>query len=219
MNTITRVAVIDDHQIFREGLIELLRTFDDISLVAEGASSADAIRIARTISPDVILLDLDMPGSAAPSMAGLEAVDAITVQHPEIKIVILTMHDDPGVVRRLIQSGISSYLTKSSGRKEVHAAICAAMRGGDSLLVNVSRATANSLSHASPAQPMVLTARELEVLGRLAATGGSNQHIAAELHISEATVKRHLATVYDKLGIHTRIQAVRRARLLGLLDE
>lgn len=214
----TRVAIVDDHQIFREGLIEILETFDDIEVVGSGGTAADAVRIARTEAPDVLVLDLDMPGSDNADLAGLDAIRAITVDSPAVKIVVLTMHDDPGIVRRLIQSGISSYLIKSTGRSELHAAIKNAAGGSDSVMVNVSRATASVLSAPPSPHAGAITPREREILRCLAESGGSNKAIAAELQISEATVKRHLATIYDKLGTHTRTQTVRQAQLLGLLD-
>lgn len=218
MNAKTTVAVVDDHQIFREGLIEILQTFDDIEVVASGGSSNDAVRIARTDKPDVIVLDLDMPGPGGSSLSGLDAIRAIESDSPMVKIVVLTMHDDPTIVRRLIQTGISSYLIKSTGRSELHAAIKSAAVGADSVLVKVSRTTASALSAPPTPRAAAITTREREIISALATTGGSNREIAAKLHIAEATVKRHLASVYEKLGTHTRIQTVRQAELLGLLD-
>lgn len=218
MNPKITVAVVDDHQIFREGLIEILQTFDDIDVVASGGSSNEAVHIARHDKPDVIVLDLDMPGPGGSSLAGLDAIRAIQNDSPLVKIVVLTMHDDHTVVRRLIQTGISSYLVKSTGRSELHAAITSAVIGNDSVLVTVSRATASALSAPMTPRAAAITAREREIIQALATTGGSNREIAENLQIAESTVKRHLASVYDKLGTHTRIQTVRQAELLGLLD-
>lgn len=218
MSGTTRVAVIDDHQIFREGLIEILQTFDDIEVVGSGGSAQDAVRIARIDSPDVLVLDLDMPEPDSSELAGLDAIRAIAVDSPSVKIVVLTMHDDPGIVRRLIQTGISSYLIKSTGRNELHAAIKNAAGGSDSVMVNVSRTTASALSAPPSPRAEAVTPREREILRCLSESGGSNKAIAAELHISESTVKRHLATIYEKLGTHTRTQTVRQAQLLGLLN-
>lgn len=218
MSGTTRVAIVDDHRIFRAGLIEILQTFDDIEVVGSGGTADDAVRIARTETPDVLVLDLDMPGPDNADLAGLDAIRAITVDSPSVNIVVLTMHDDPSIVRRLIQTGISSYLIKSTGRHELHAAIKSAAGGGDSVMVNVSRTTASALAASPSPRAEAVTRRERDILRCLAASGGSNKTIAAELYISEATVKRHLATIYDKLGTHTRTQTVRQAQLLGLLD-
>lgn len=212
------VAVVDDHQLFRAGLIELLQTFSDLKVVAQGQSGAEAVDIARSHAPDVMLLDLDMPDTGSAGLTSFATAEAVRSASPSTRIVVLTMHDEAALVRSLVRAGASGYLIKSASRDELYAAITAAVRDDNSVLVSVSRSTANALSAATAAVAGPLTARELEVLRALAADGGTNRTIADELHIAEATVKRHLATIYDKLGAHTRVQAIRKARLHGFID-
>ncbi|HWU32466.1 MAG TPA: response regulator transcription factor [Marmoricola sp.] len=213
-----RVVVVDDHRLFREGLVEVLGTFDDIEVVGEGASSSDAIAIVRREKPDVILLDLDMPAPTGSYLSGVIAAETITAKHPSTQVVIVTIHDDPAVVRKLLEAGASGYVTKTVGREELHSTITSAARGQDAVLVRVSRATVNEIAGRSVAQPSQLTPREMVVLRELAREGEPNRTIAMTLGISEPTLKRHLATVYSKLGVQTRIQAVLRAEALGLLN-
>lgn len=220
MSTKIRVAVIDDHRIFREGLIEILRTLDGVEVVASGASGADAVEIVRTAEPDVLVLDLDMPDPIVDELAGLRAVEAIRAHDPAPQILVLTMHDDPKAVLGALEAGVHGFLVKSAGRLELQAAITSAVRNPDTVLFSIPRTTARILMRPSAlgTQEAALTERELEVLKRLAANGESNRVIAEDLHIAEATVKRHLFAVYEKLGVRTRTQAVREAQIRGLID-
>lgn len=214
-----RVAIIDDHTMFRDGIAEMVGTFEDVEVVAQGASSAEAIEIARTLSPDVILMDLDMPAADGAPFGGVAATEQIRELDPAIAIVVVTMHEDPALVRRLLHVGARGFMSKTAGRTELHAAITAARGVGGSVTVTLSGPAAGALSNPAAADAAALTTRELHVLTMLAATGLSNQALAVELHLSPSTVKRHLATIYDKLGVNSRIQAVRKARVLGLIAD
>lgn len=214
-----RVAVADDHNLFRAGLVEVLQTYADIEVVAEAATAAEALEIARTECPDVMLLDLDMPDTKSSGENGAGTAYGVMTLSPTTKVIVVTMHDDVDMVRRLIDAGVSGYLLKSAGREELNAAIRAAVRGEDAVVVSVSRGTASALSaRTSQAPAGLLTARELDVLQCLA-DGDTNRSIAGKLHMAEGTIKRHIATVYTKLDAHTRTEAVRKARAAGLLRQ
>ena len=220
MGRTIRVAVVDDHAMFREGVVEMIGTLDDIEVVIQGASSADAVEIARTGNADVILLDLDMPSGDGLALGGVSAAEAIRERDPAIGIVIVTMHEDPVLVRRLLEIGVRGFLSKTAGRSELHAAVKSAAHGGaGSVTVTLTGAAATALSNPARARHALLTKRELDVLSLLAVTGHSNQELAAKLHVAPATIKRHLATVYAKLEVSSRIQAVRKAKMLGLISD
>lgn len=216
MSTQVRVAVADDHNLFRAGVVELLSTFPDIEIVGQAASGAEAIRLVRDTQPDVILLDLDMPDTRATGEETSATTAAIRTVSTDTKVVILTMHDSASIVRKLLHEGVSGYLLKSAGREELYAAITAASRDQNAVTIGVSRRTATALSTGQSEVSTVLTAREVQVV-ELLAHGGSNRSIANELSLAEATVKRHLASIYNKLEAHTRMQAVSRARSMGLI--
>jgi len=207
-----RVAVVDDHELFRSGLIELLESTADISVVAEGATGRDAIALTGEYSPNVILLDIEMPGpGAAATIRKIAEINAAT------RVVILTMHDDPDFVRELLEAGAAGYLVKSAGRTELVAAITAAHRDASSVLLAVSRRTAAAFTRRiDQDNTHSLSPREVEVV-RLLSSALSNHEIAKTLYISDATVKRHLANIYAKLDASSRIDAVRRAAHLGIV--
>lgn len=214
MKASIRVAVVDDHQLFRDGVVEILATLPEVEVVAQGGSSADAVRIAADVRPDVILLDLDMPDTRTTRRS--EATQRILDVSPSTCIIILTMHDEAHLVRELLLAGAGGYLLKSAGRDELLSAVKAAANNADSGTVNLSRGAALALSSQTPRHTSLLTERELEVL-QLVAGGGSNRDIARDLHVAEATVKRHLATIFTKLDATSRISAVNAARRLGLM--
>jgi DNA-binding NarL/FixJ family response regulator len=205
-----RIVVVDDHNMFRAGVIELLQSVSDFEIVAEGASGIEAITIALDVKPDIIILDVEMPGPGAKS-----TIHKVLEVSPTTKIIILTMHDDPDLVRELFEAGAAGYLLKSAGRTELIAAINTASRAEDSVLVSVSRATVIRLGRPAEPHSDLFSPRELEVL-LLLALGRSNRDIAASLYISTGTVKRHLTNIYAKLGASSRMDAVRKADQLGI---
>ncbi|MBO9520475.1 MAG: response regulator transcription factor [Nocardioidaceae bacterium] len=212
-----RVVVADDHRLFRSGIIQLLNTFEGVTVVGEAGTGTEAVALARSQRPDVMLLELDLPDTTTVGTCGEAITKAVRAESPETAVVVVTMHDQPDLVRSLIRAGASAYLIKSIGREELHAAIVAAARADDTVTLNVSRDTAAALSAGTSPPLSPLSVRERELLAILA-TGLTNKEIARRLHLADATVKRHLATIYAKLECHTRLHAVQKAQALGLID-
>jgi DNA-binding NarL/FixJ family response regulator len=204
-----RVVLVDDHRLFRESLGALLGVHEGIEVVAEGADGADAVRLTREHRPDVVLLDVEMPGQSV-----LTSLVEIRSASPSTRIVVLTMHENTTLARQLLLRGASAYLIKTIGHHELVAAIRASTEGArDTVTLSVSR---GGLAGLAATDTPVLSARELEVLG-LVARARSNHAIARELQISEGTVKRHLSNINHKLGSTSRLDAVRRATRARLL--
>jgi len=205
-----RVVLVDDHTLFREGLSELITHDGQITVVAEGACGEDAVRLAVLHRPDVVVLDVEMPGQPA-----RRTVTQLRQSAPGSRIVILTMHEDPAIVRELLDCGATAYLVKTVARHELIAAIRATARTqSDTVMISVSRRTLHGLE--GRASDQQLSTRETEVL-RLVAGARSNAQVASVLFITEGTVKRHLTNVYAKLGAVSRLDAVRKATTAGLL--
>jgi DNA-binding NarL/FixJ family response regulator len=207
----TTIVVVDDHHLFRAGVIEMLATVPDFRIVAEGSSGVQAITLTHEHQPDVAVLDLEMPGPGAKA-----TVRRVLEASAGTKVVVLTMHDDPNLVRELLEAGASGYLLKTAGRNELVAAIKSASGTQGSVLLAVSRRTALSLARTESGEPEVLSRREIEVVSLLT-KGRSNREIAAALFISGGTVKRHLTNIYAKLGVTSRLEAAQKVRELGIL--
>jgi DNA-binding NarL/FixJ family response regulator len=204
-----RVVLVDDHRLFRESLGALLAVHEGIEVVAEGANGEDAVRLAREHRPDVVLLDVEMPGQSV-----LTSLVEIRSASPTTRIVVLTMHENTTLARQLLLRGASAYLIKTIGHHELVSAIRASTEGAsDMVTLSVSR---GGLAGLAASGASVLSARELEVL-TLVSRARSNQAIASELQISEGTVKRHLSNINNKLGSTSRLDAVRRATRARLL--
>ena len=210
-----RLVLVDDHRLFRESLGALLGVHEGIEVVAEGSNGDEACWLARQHRPDVLLLDVEMPGQSV-----LTSLVEIRSASPSTRIVVLTMHENTTLARQLLLRGASAYLIKTIGHNELVAAVRATTeRAADMVTLSVSR---GGLAGLAAAGGPVLSDRELEVLS-LVSRARTNAAIAAELRITEGTVKRHLSNINAKLG-STSLDAVRRAtraRLLspGLLDE
>jgi DNA-binding NarL/FixJ family response regulator len=209
----TSIVVVDDHNLFRAGLIELLDSMPEFSTCGDGGSGVEAVMLADKERPDVVLLDIEMPGPGAPT-----TIRKIVEVSPHTRVVVLTMHDDPDLVRSILDAGAAGYLLKSAGRDELVAAIDAARRNESTVLICVSRATLLNLGRSGAAHggSDFLSTREVEVIRHLA-DGGSNRDIAAALFVTEGAVKRHLANIYAKLGATSRIDAVRKATGRGII--
>ncbi|WP_138757375.1 response regulator [Modestobacter altitudinis] len=204
-----RVLLVDDHRLFRESLGALLAVHEGIEVVAEGANGEDAVRLTREHRPDVVLLDVEMPGQSV-----LTSLVEIRSASPSTRIVVLTMHENTTLARQLLLRGASAYLIKTIGHHELVSAIRASTGGApDMVTLSVSR---GGLAGLAAPGASVLSARELEVL-TLVSRARSNQAIAGELQISEGTVKRHLSNINNKLGSTSRLDAVRRATRARLL--
>jgi DNA-binding NarL/FixJ family response regulator len=205
-----RVIVVDDHTLFRQGLRELLSTDPLFTVVAEGASGPEAVALAGEHHPDVILLDVEMPGPGAKA-----TIAQLRRAAPYTRIVVLTMHDDSTLVHELLEGGASAYLVKTIVREELIAAVRAVSRSQSNVLLSVSRETIEGLDRHRP-EGGPLSAREHDVL-KLLAQALSNAQIGTRLFITEGTVKRHLTNIYAKLGAVSRVDAVRKATAARLL--
>lgn len=206
-----RILIADDHLIIREGLRLILETAEGMELVGEASDGAEALRLAGETRPDVILMDLRMPG-----MDGLTAIQHLSVEHPQIAVVILTTYnEDDGMVRGL-QAGARAYLLKDTDRQTLFNTIRAAARG-ETLLQPEVLARLLTQRAAPPSAAPELSERELEVLTAVG-RGQRSKEIAYHLGISERTVKAHLASLYNKLGVDSRAAAVSAAIQRGLLS-
>lgn len=202
-----RVLLADDHTMFRQGLKEMLATDEDIRIVGEAENGRVAVEIAQEEKPDVVVLDVEMPVLGA---AG--ALEEMLEISPPPRVLIVSMYDNPRLVRDLLSRGASGYLVKSASLDELLTAVRRAAqspqgRQGENVILAVPRAV---LERVEGGEDDGLSRREQEIL-LLAARGLSNRRISEELHISEATVKRHLANVYEKMGVGSRGEAAQKA--------
>ncbi|MFI5528218.1 response regulator [Kitasatospora sp. NPDC051853] len=202
------VLLVDDHTLVRAGVREILESQDDIVVVSEAATSTEAVTEARRHLPDIILLDVELPGGEP-----TDTVKQLRALVPRSQIIMLSMYDGPQLLRRLIAAGIRGYLLKSVDRQELLSAIRSVHSGPDRMVLAVSR---DSLAQMQQTSEGVLSARELEIL-ELVADALSNSQISTRLAITEATVKRHLSNVFVKLGAVSRIDAVNKAIAAALI--
>ena len=207
-----RILIADDHLVVREGLRAILGTAPDLTLVGEAADGAEAVQLVGELSPDVVLMDLRMPG-----VDGIEAIRQIKARYPEVEIVILTTYDDDQHIVRGLRAGARGYLLKDAGRKVLFEAIRAAARGESLLPPAVIEKVVAHLAEPKPVAAARLSDREQEVLALLA-QGAPNKEIAVRLHITERTVKAHVAGIFNKLGVNSRAEAVAVALRSGLLS-
>ncbi|MQA07303.1 MAG: response regulator [Pseudonocardiaceae bacterium] len=203
-----RVLLVDDHPVVRAGLAGMLDAEADITVAGEAGSGAEAVAVAVRARPDVVLMDLRMPG-----MDGAQATRRLLAEHPHLKVVVLTTYETDTDILGAVEAGASGYLLKDTSRVELAEAIRAATRGETVLAPSVAGRLVNRVR--GPSQPS-LTGREVEVL-RLVATGRTNAEIGRELRISEATVKTHLLRMFNKLGVSDRTAAVTTALDQGWL--
>lgn len=199
----TTILIVDDHALVRDGLRELLKTQQDMRVVGEAADHPTAIALAAAQRPDVILLDIDMPGGDVTT-----TVNQIRGRSPTSRVIVLSMHEGPQLVQTLLAAGVRGYLLKSIQWQELVVSIRAVCTHSDRIVLGVSR---ESLKYAQVgSSPGTLSDREREVLS-LVAQALSNAQIAAQLHLTEATVKRHLRNIFVKLGAVSRLDAVNKA--------
>ncbi|WP_440073915.1 response regulator [Streptosporangium sp. OZ121] len=197
-----RIAIVDDHALFREGVREILEAQEDLVVVGEAGTSFTALELVSQKRPDVLLLDVEIPGDAV-----THTVSRARMISPATQIIILSMYDGPHLLRQLLSAGIRGYLLKTVHRYELVAAIRSVHYEPDRLILVVSP---ESLAQMETARTEVLTTKEREVL-ELVAQAYSNRQIASRLNTTEATVKRHLRNIFVKLGAASRIDAVNRA--------
>jgi DNA-binding NarL/FixJ family response regulator len=199
-----RVLLADDHTMFREGLAGILASYGGMEVVAEVPNDGEALKLSRELSPDVVIMQVQMPFERAK-----QTLKAMRSFPDPPKVVIVTMFESPRYVRALTGVGASAYLLKTSSSEHLVAAVRAAVLdpASENAVVGMPR---SMLEGAEEGVDSVLSARELEIL-LLAARGLSNYQIASSLHLAEATVKRHLANVYLKMGVGSRGEAARGA--------
>jgi DNA-binding NarL/FixJ family response regulator len=205
-----RLVVVDDHPIVRQGLVASLQDEPDFLVVGAAASAEEALSVVEQLAPDVVLLDLELPG-----MSGLDAVTHLRALSPPPRIVIFTAYDTEERVIQAIRAGAAGYLLKGAVLADIAAAIRTVAAGGTALAPSAAAKLANAVRAPRGAGP--LTPREREVL-RLIAQGLPGKQIAGTLSISERTVKFHTASLIRKLGADNRAQAVALAAQRGLLD-
>jgi DNA-binding NarL/FixJ family response regulator len=209
-----RVLIADDHPVFRGGLRALLSTDPTFEIVAEAASGAEAVTLAATCDPDIVLMDLHMP-----DLDGVEATAQIMRANPSAAVLVLTMFDDDDSVSAALRAGARGYVLKGTNQTHIIHAIHAVAAGGAAFGPAVAERMLEHFSSKSPHSPghpfPQLTERELEVLD-LIAHGQSNQRIGQHLAISEKTVRNHVSNIFTKLAVTDRTEAALRARDAGL---
>lgn len=217
MNKI-RVLLADDHTIVREGLRLLLEREPDIQVVGEVENGEQAVTMANDISPDIIVMDINMP-----KLNGLEATRRIKAQKPSIGVLVLTVYDDDEYVFNLLKAGVTGYLLKKVASSQLANAIRAVHQGEMLLSPSIAQRVVEGYLHAPQATKGQsfsdgLTKRELEIL-RMIARGASNKEIATALYLSVKTVESHRTNIFRKLDIHDRSQAAAYAVRRGLVDD
>jgi DNA-binding NarL/FixJ family response regulator len=206
---VIRLLIADDHPVVRDGLSGMFAAEPEFEVVGEASDGAEAIRLAETLRPDVILMDLQMPG-----VDGLAAIAELAKRGGRARVLVLTTYDTDGYVVPAIEAGATGYLLKDAPRDELLRAVRAAAQGQSVLAPSVASTLMNRVR--TPAAPELLSPRELEVL-QLVAAGNTNRGAATHLFISEATVKTHLLNIYAKLDVPDRASAVAEAFRRGLL--
>ncbi|MFN8019734.1 MAG: response regulator transcription factor [Acidimicrobiales bacterium] len=210
-----RLMLADDHRMLREGLRRSL-TDEGFDVVGEASDGDEAVRLADSLLPDVILMDVTMP-----DVDGVEATRRIHQRHPEIRVVMLTMHADQSVISEALRAGASGYLVKDCSTDEIAEAVRMAANDESTLSPELATAMLDEVRRLDPGAPeddsdRVVTKREVEVL-QLIADGCSTPEVAERLYISQKTVKNHLASIYHKLDARDRTQAVLQAVRMGIV--
>ncbi len=209
-----RILLVDDHALVRAGMRALLSSFPDFEVVGETEDGADAVELAARLHPNVVLMDIAMHG-----LNGLDATARIRNQHPEVRVIILSMHANEEYVFQALRSGASGYLLKDSATSELEFAVRAVARGETYLSPPISKAVVDGyVQRMISDQPLdLLTPRQREIL-QLVAEGGSTKEIAHRLGLSVKTIEAHRSQIMDRLGIHDIPGLVRFAVRAGLIS-
>jgi len=198
-----RVGVIDDHPLFRAGAIQVLSIANGIEVVGEGATAADALRIARELSPDIILLDLHLPGG------GVEAAGRITSGHPNVQIIVLTASESEQDVTSALQAGARGYILKGSSALDLVKTIQTVAQGNSYVAPSLAAQLlikSSQIKEVPKENSHDLTTREEEIF-ELVSRGMSNKEIALRLQCTERTIKHHMTNIMQKLNVRNRVQA------------
>ena len=213
MADVVRVLLADDHVLVRQGIRQFLEDEDDIEVVAEANDGGEAVRLVAEHRPDVAVLDIRMP-----KVTGVEAARRIKDRFPDVRVLILTAHDDDPYVFALLQAGADGYVLKTASADELVRAVRTVYAGQSALSPEIAGKVIRQMTSGKPRgakeQVEPLTKRELDVL-RLAAQGRTNRAIGSELGISHRTVQGHMASIYGKLGVNSRTEAVTEALRRG----
>lgn len=209
---VIRIVIADDHPVVREGLAAMLAREPDIEVVGEACDGQEALEHVALLHPDIVLMDLQMP-----RLDGVEAIRQIRARHQDVQTIVLTTYGDDETIFRGLEAGARGYLLKDAPRDELFRAVRAVARGESLLQPAVATKLIDRFSRAAtPPPPEALTERELDVL-RLLARGAANKEIGVQLHISESTVKTHVANIFQKLNVGDRTEAVTVALTRGLI--
>lgn len=208
----TTILIVEDHDLVRTGLRNILEANPDLEVVGEASTGEDAIGLARKLKPELILMDVELPG-----LSGLETTERILKVQPQIKVVVLTAHSEPPLPARLLDIGASGYLTKACDARELINAVRAVARGERYIGSEIAQQLALSLLPGTPQSPFQdLTARELEVAMML--TQGMKMPMIGEvINVSPKTVAAHKYRVYEKVGVNSEVELLRLALRYGLV--
>jgi DNA-binding NarL/FixJ family response regulator len=213
----SRVLMVDDHPVVLAGLKALVEADPDFQVVGNARDGRTALRLAKQLLPDVVVLDISMP-----EMNGIEVATALLAERPECRVLVLTVHEDRAYLRQLVEAGVSGYLLKRSASEELIRALHAVVSGGmyldPAIAGKVVGRTAKGAVHPQLGQAAELSERETDVL-RLVAGGHSNKEISARLNISVKTVETYKARAMEKLGYRSRVELVRYAADQGWLNK
>ncbi len=212
-----RVLIADDHTVVREGIRQILSKEPDMEVVAEAGDGLEALEMVRAARPDVVLLDIAMPG-----VSGLEAVSLIKESHPDCQVVVLTMHSKESMIHRVLDSGALGYVLKASPASDVIEAVRAATRGeyflSSKIKAEVVSAYIDSRRRKPPVKGYDLLSEREQQIFRLVAEGNSTNQIAEILSVSPKTVEKHRTNIMKKMGLKDRLELVKQAIRIGIID-
>ena len=214
--TKTKILLVEDHILVREGIRNLLQTQDDMMVMGEASDGRAAVQMAAELQPDVVLMDIAMP-----HMDGIEATRAMKKTNPAINVIVLTAYDNDEFVLALMKAGVSGYLLKHVRGKELLNAIRAVSHGESVLDATVTQKVIRQLqpvhNTAESRRGSSLSKREMEVL-KLGATGLINKEVAAELSLGERTIQTHWRNIFNKLGVNSRVEAIMHSMKKGWVE-